>query len=327
MRGDILVTGSKYAYVLGRVKALEANLITKTQFNRMVEASSSSEAAKVLSETVYGDVEGADVETIEKILLEELKHVYDLVQHISPEREFTDLLQLKYDFHNVKAVLKSETVSREPQHLVPLGVIDIDTLKRALEERLKDLPPPLAQAVEKARHAYEKTGDTQVIDFVMDSEYTRILREHAEKSPFLKEFVQLKIDLENIRNFMRSQRFNLDFTRVYLEGGTISLKTFENLEGESPETVANVFSTKDYYSVVEEGLKDYENTQNLAQYEKLSDDFLMEYIRKAKLVSLGIEPLIGYILAKEMEIKQIRLILLGKLRGVEVGKRVSDPYV
>lgn len=322
-----LVTGSKYAYVLGRVKALEAHLITKTQFKRMVEATSSKEAAKVLSETVYGGLEGADVETIEKILQDELKNMYTLVEHISPDKELTDLLRLKYDFHNAKAVLKSETMSKEPQHLVPLGIVEIEPLKKALQERLKDLPPPLASAVEKARIAYGNTGDPQVIEFIMDSEYTRTLRKKSEKSQFLKGFFQLKIDLENIRNFIRSQKFKLDFSRAYLEGGTITLKAFRNLEGESSETIANAFSTKDYYPVLEEGLKTYDDTGNLAAYENLRDNFLMGYLRRAKLVSLGIEPLIGYILAKEMEIKQIRLILLGKLRGVEVRKRISDPYV
>jgi V/A-type H+-transporting ATPase subunit C len=45
------------------------------------------------------------------------------------------------------------------------------------------------------------------------------------------------------------------------------------------------------------------------------------------MVTLGIEPLLGYILAKEREVKQIRLILLGKLKGVDIEKRMSDPYV
>jgi V/A-type H+-transporting ATPase subunit C len=45
------------------------------------------------------------------------------------------------------------------------------------------------------------------------------------------------------------------------------------------------------------------------------------------MVTLGIEPLLGYILAKEREVKLIRLILIGKMRNVDVEKRMSDPYV
>jgi V/A-type H+-transporting ATPase subunit C len=322
-----LVIGSKYAYSFGRVKALEAALVDKAQFKRMAEAPTAAEAAKILSETAYADLEGADIPTIENVLQEELRKVYDLAQHISPKKEITDLLQMRYDFHNAKALLKAEVASREPAYLIPLGIVEIEKLKKGFKERIKDLPAPLAQAVEKARLRYEETNDTQVIDFVIDSEYVRSLLEHSQGYPFLKEFFQMKIDLENIRNFVRCQRFNVDFAKVYLEGGTVDLKTFETLQGESVESLTHAVQTRNYSHVVEEGLKDYEETHRLTLYEKLTEDFLIEHLKRAKMVTLGIEPLLGYILAKEREIKQIRLILLGKLKGVDIEKRMSDPYV
>ncbi|MGC1120970.1 MAG: V-type ATPase subunit [Candidatus Methanofastidiosia archaeon] len=322
-----MVIGSKYAYSFGRVKALEAALIDKAQFKRMAEAPTAVEAAKILSETAYADLEGADVPTMEKVLQEELRRVYDLAQHISPRKEITDVLQMKYDFHNAKVLLKAEVASREPAYLVPLGIVEIENLKKAFKERIKDLPVPLARAVEKARLRYEETGDTQIIDFVMDSEYVQTLLEYSEESSFLREFFQMKIDLENIRNFVRCQRFGVDFALVYLEGSTIDLKTFETSRGESLETLLHAVQTRSYSQVVEEGLKQYEETQQLTLYEKLTEDFLIEYVKRAKMVTLGIEPLLGYILAKEREVKQIRLILLGKLKGVDIEKRMSDPYV
>jgi V/A-type H+-transporting ATPase subunit C len=322
-----LVIGSKYAYSFGRVKALEAALVDKAQFKRMAEAPTAAEAAKILSETAYADLEGADIPTIENVLQEELRKVYDLAQHISPKKEITDLLQMRYDFHNAKVLLKAEVASREPAYLIPLGIVEIEKLKKGFKERIKDLPAPLAQAVEKARLRYEETNDTQVIDFVIDSEYVRSLLEHSQGYPFLKEFFQMKIDLENIRNFVRCQRFNVDFAKVYLEGGTVDLKTFETLQGESVESLTHAVQTRNYSHVVEEGLKDYEETHRLTLYEKLTEDFLIEHLKRAKMVTLGIEPLLGYILAKEREIKQIRLILLGKLKGVDIEKRMSDPYV
>ncbi|MBU7024108.1 MAG: V-type ATP synthase subunit C [Theionarchaea archaeon] len=327
MRGDVLVIGSKYAYSFGRVKALEAALLDKAQFKRMAEAPTAAEAAKILSETAYADIEGVDIPTMERVLQEELRRVYDLAQHISPRREITDVLQMKYDFHNAKVILKAEVASREPAYLVPLGTVEIENLKKAFKERIKDLPHPLARAVEKARSKYEETGDTQVIDFVMDSEYVQTLLEYSEDYPFLREFFQMKIDLENIRSFVRCQKFGVDFAKVYLEGGTIDLKTFETSRGESLETLSHVVQTRNYSHVVEEGLKQYEETQRLTLYEKLAEDFLIEYVKRAKMVTLGIEPLLGYILAKEREVKQIRLILLGKLKGVDIEKRMSDPYV
>ncbi len=319
--------GSEYAYSFGRVKALEASLIDSSQFKRMAEAPTASDAIKILSETTYALPEDADISAIENVLLEELKSVYDLAQRISPRKEITNLLQLKYDFHNAKILLKSEIASKEPAFLVSLGIVDIEKLKKAFKERIRDLPEPLARAVEKARLAFEESSDTQIIDTVMDQVYVCTLLEDSEKSPFLQEFFRLKTDLENIRNFVRSQKFKVSFSRMYLQGGTIDFKTFQTFQDEPLEAVAKAFGMKKYSRVVEEGLKSFEETGELTVYERLVEDFLIEYVKQAKMVVLGIEPLIGYILAKEREVKLIRLILLGKLKGIDFEKRMSGPYV
>ena len=325
-RGDVLVTGSEYAYSFGRVRALETYLLDKLQFKRMAEAKTASEVIKILSEKGYAIPEDADVPTIEKALQKELYDVYDLAQHISPQKTTTDLIQMKYDFHNAKVILKADIHSREPVHFLPLGVVDIEKLKKAFKERIKDLPAPLADAVEKARIAYEETGDTQMIDFVMDAEYLAAVLNNCE-DPFLKEFFRFIIDLENIKTIIRCQRFDIDGEKAYIKGGTIDVKTYLGFHGEPVETIIAAVQSRKYSHIVEEGLKDYEETKTLTVYEKRIEDFLIEYLKKAKMAALSIEPLIGYILAKEREVKQVRLVLLGTLKGIEVGERMSDPYV
>jgi V/A-type H+-transporting ATPase subunit C len=56
----------------------------------------------------------------------------------------------------------------------------------------------------------------------------------------------------------------------------------------------------------------------------------MDFIKKAKQVSFGVEPLIGYIIAKETEIKIIRIIMVGKLNNIApniIRERLRDAYV
>jgi V/A-type H+-transporting ATPase subunit C len=43
----------------------------------------------------------------------------------------------------------------------------------------------------------------------------------------------------------------------------------------------------------------------------------LEYLRRAKLVAFGIEPLVAYVHAKENELRIIRTIMVGKLNNVE----------
>ena len=66
------------------------------------------------------------------------------------------------------------------------------------------------------------------------------------------------------------------------------------------------------------------------KFERIADDMKLKYVKDAKYVSFGIEPLIGYLIAKEMEIKNLRIILTGKVTEVPVEKiseRLRDTYV
>ncbi|HBF8938183.1 TPA: V-type ATPase subunit, partial [Clostridioides difficile] len=65
-------------------------------------------------------------------------------------------------------------------------------------------------------------------------------------------------------------------------------------------------------------------------FEKLCDDYLMEYVRGAKFKPLTLEPLIAYLYAKESEIKTIRIILTSKLNNIDadtIKERLRDAYV
>ena len=56
---------------------------------------------------------------------------------------------------------------------------------------------------------------------------------------------------------------------------------------------------------------------------------LMEYIKTAKSVVFGIEPLIGYLFAVETEIHNVRLIMRAKLYGLDMtvaGESLRIPY-
>ena len=67
-----------------------------------------------------------------------------------------------------------------------------------------------------------------------------------------------------------------------------------------------------------EGGWDHLNSRgSFAVFERLGRDLILEYLRKAKLIAFGVEPLIAYIHGKENELRNIRTIMVGKLNQVE----------
>jgi len=79
-----------------------------------------------------------------------------------------------------------------------------------------------------------------------------------------------------------------------------------------------------------EGTEALTETGKFTTLEKLLDNKLIEYVKSAKYVPFGIEPLAGYLIAKDNEIKIARIILAGKLAGISpelIRERLRETYV
>lgn len=321
--------GSKYAYAFGRVRALEVGLVTASQLKRMTDARNAEEALKIVSETSYSAYlpEKPEISDIEKAILKELEKTCEISRKISPERSITDLFEVKYDIHNLKILLKSEIIGKSLSNLlIPLGREGADNIKAALAGDLKVVSPGMRDIIVKTRELYEKTKDFQKVQFFLDREHTRLLRNGFRGYPFLREFFAIKIDLENIRNYLRIQKYGLDFEKVFLFGGNFGLAFFEAAKDQPVEYFVEKTRNTNFAHVVSEGLAAYQKTGSLALYEKLTENFLMQYMRRAKFRSLSIEPLIGYLFAKEREASLIRRILVSKMKRINIQDRVSETY-
>ena len=56
----------------------------------------------------------------------------------------------------------------------------------------------------------------------------------------------------------------------------------------------------------------------------------MSYIKEAKYKSLTMEPMAAYIYARETEVKTVRIIMSGKINGIDadvIKERLRDAYV
>jgi len=98
-----------------RTRVLETRLLSRAIIDRMVEAEDIDEVIRILRETEYAQsIEGlARAEEYEKILSAELKRVYETMYDITEEKVVVDLLALKYDYHNLKVLVKEKFLQRD----------------------------------------------------------------------------------------------------------------------------------------------------------------------------------------------------------------------
>ena len=98
---------------------------------------------------------------------------------------------------------------------------------------------------------------------------------------------------------------------------------------ETPENIMNKLKTTIYSELITEGFEGYIKTNSAGLLEKLSDNYIMELMKKSKLVTFGPEKILSYIYAKETEIKIVRIIMFAKLNNIAeevIRERLRDIY-
>ena len=196
-----------------------------------------------------------------------------------------------------------------------------------VEKRLDSLPEIMQKGVLEAISSYEKEQKSQIIDVVLDKSTYSYMMNLAKESnkKFIIDYVTKLCDISNLRTFFRIKRVSNNFKNfemAYIKEGSISIETFAEAF-ESDEPILS-FKQTSYYEMFEEAIR------NRTSFDKICDNYLMDYVKVAKFEALGVEPLVAYTYAKETEIKNIRIILTGKVNNVssiEIRERLRDSYV
>lgn len=330
---------TKYLYAIGRIRALETKLLGRSTFERMLEAPKAEDSLKILAETEYG-LSFGDVENVydfEKALNSELKKTYKVVTDSTRQPMFTMLFTLKHDFHNLKVVLKSDYLAEDTDGLTTgIGSFSLDRMTRAIKEKAYgDLPPELRKAAEEAAVDFELNNDPQRVDIILDRHLYDELYYIAVKLgyKFVVEYVSTEIDLLNINMFLRIQRAGYDvrfLETALLNHGTIDKPVFTESFNEPVNTFAEKLLMGKYGNIAKEGIFAIAETGKATRLEKMLDDYLLNLAKLGKKTSFGVEPIIGYLKAKENEVKIIRIIMVGKINDIPVEtirERLRDVYV
>jgi V/A-type H+-transporting ATPase subunit C len=151
--------------------------------------------------------------------------------------------------------------------------------------------------------------------------------------PFIHDFFRHKIDLANLKIFCRLKYSDASRERLekfILKGGfldeQILIQNFEETFGNGGDKIR--FSP--YTELWNRGVDTLEEKETFADLERGIEDFLMAYLRRAKYMVFGPEPIFAYALAKRRELNLIRLMGIGKLSQIPprlLKQRISETYV
>ena len=328
-----------FTHAVARIRVIEKRLLDKNKVERLLESESAEDVLRILQETTYGEGINNLESTYEyeKVLKEELINLYYSLYKISPEKDVIDIMSMRYDYHNIKVLIKAKALGKDLTNiLIPIGTIPIDTLKNSIANGdLKPLGKYISDAVKHIELKFEETKDPQVVDVLLDKYMFNSMLEKAKELniDYITRYVQESIDITNIKTMLRVKKQNKDgrfLEAVLIPSGTINERIYREGLNDTLEGFIGKISRTEYSKVLSSILEEYTSSGNISSLDALYDNYIMNHAKDAKRVNFGPEPLIAYIIAKETEIKVIRIIMVGKINKVNteiIRERLRDLYV
>ncbi len=311
----------KYLYLSAMLRAREAKMLSREKAERMIDAQSFDEAAKILTDCGYEDFSGMSAKQLEKALAERRAGIFSELARMAPDSETVEVFRIKYDYHNAKTILKAEAASLEREDLLSdSGRVPAQTLVKSItEDKFTAIPPVLADAVVQAKSVLARTANPQLADFTLDKAYFAELLKAAKElgSSFLTGYAKVLIDSANLRSAVRTMRMgkDLDFLKLTLvSGGGIDIGRLMAASG-SGEALAALYANTPLAEAAAYGAEAV-NGGRMTDLELACDNAVTAYLTKARLVAFGEAPVIAYLAAVEGEITAVRMILTGFLAGI-----------
>lgn len=269
-------------YASGRIKALEGQILKKQDYISLNNEKSYSKAFEDLKKFGYGSETCKD---IDKLIKTEMQKTYKIIDEVTPNKTLTDLFLLDIDAHNLKVCLKAKLMGDTCEDLLTSGgvynpeiikvCVDVDDysmLSKDFEENLKDI---------------EKIKDPQKLSTIVDKAiYSHIFSVLSKnKNEILENYFIKKASFININTKVRAEK--LGYTQKQITPMLINLK-------------------KQDFNI---NFKAKESSENLEDnlYKSLLDS-----IRNEKTKTFTIAPVICFLLDKQNEAKNLRMIFAAK---------------
>lgn len=162
---------------------------------------------------------------------------------------------------------------------------------------------------------------------------------NAFKNEFLRDYIMYLADMHNIKTFLRL--YILKEPQGSLESlltceGFIKKKDFLELYSKDLAAFLNRLEyvhkdggTIDYTYYIREAVRKAAEGNSFIGLERAINDFLVRYLKQAKYIIFGPEPVAAYYFARLGEINLIRMIILAKINGVAddiVKERLNSVY-
>jgi len=335
----IPIESGNYPYVTARVRAKKAALLSPDVYERMLQMEI-PQIARVLSEGAYKTeilalaTKASGVDLIELATSRNLAAVYTQIIGFS-EGELRQMIGWyldRFDVQNVKTIVRGKLFGASPseiqEDIVAAGsmresflqsLIELPTLDEVFARLEGTIHAQALEALGKKPSEVSKWNEWE--DLVTKLYYENLLAvvpERTEGTRLMREFIRREIDIMNVKTLLRlwASKATLPYD-AFVEGG-LEIPTVELAEMISLDVNGLTARLRDY-ALTEDlstKLKDLQAMgvgQLVRSVEKLH---LLEAGRYAHVHPLSVLVILDYIVRKDREVQNLRIIARGKESGL-----------
>lgn len=319
----------KYTYAVARIRALEVSLFSNAVIDQLIACQSYEQCLQFLAERGWGDTDtSADGE---KMLKREEEKIWQTVRELSIDKKKFEVLSYQKLFHNLKAAVKAACVKEVPRDIfyedteVP-GQEMLDIIR---EKDFGRLPAGMSQAAQQACDALLHAGDGQLCDIIIDRAALDAIYKAGMESEdeIIRDYARSVVAVADIKIAVRAQKTakSIEFMKQAMaECGSISVDQLAKAALSGPEAIRDYLLGTEYAGGAEA------LSESMSAFERWCDNRIIQTISPQKYKAFTIGPVVAYVLARQNEIKTVRIVLSGKRSELPEGairERVREMYV
>ncbi len=303
-------------------------LLSSEKLRRLIDADF-SDAVKMLADYGYGGgLLNENSYDIDVFLTEETSRLIAFVNEDCPGEELKRFLLNKYYYSDAKVLFKAKYVSTDTKFAL---YNCFDDLNSAVEcGDYQSLPAFLSDALIFLSEKYiDKKPSPKEIDITLvNAMYSDSLdAANMSRNRSLKKYIRTEIDFLNIITAFRCRKLKLDrndFTAEFIGGGTLKEQTVSVIITGEQTAIIKEFMSTQYFEAVDRLYQ----SEDFVLFERDSGDTLNSIIANSSDDMNSYSPFINYFIAKTVEIKTVKTILvcLKNNARAEIGRRLKTVY-
>jgi V/A-type H+-transporting ATPase subunit C len=325
---DIYMTDNQYTYAVARIRSKELQLLSKNDIDQLLNLKNEKECLRFLTDKGWGR---SGDENSDELVMTEREKTWEIMRELVEDMSIFNTFLYANDFHNVKAAIKQVYTDSDVTDIYNQnGTIKPEVIYHAVKEHdFSILPENMRSSAEEAYQVQLHTGDSQLCDVILDKAALETVYKKGKESgnELLARYAELKVASADINIAIRSIRTGKDrsfMERALAECSGLSINELITASLEGEEAALNYLSTTVYADAVP-ALR-----TSISAFERWCDNLIIRFIRPQKYNPFTVSPLAAYILARENEIKTVRILLSGKRNEISeeaIRERMREMYV